>query len=67
MIEITEYSNIDTTIRVVVGDNIIVDQQDKNKGNTQRSTDQDPIEGYNRLDLGFIVGGGVSYIINDII
>ena len=63
VIEITEYSNIDTTIRVVVGDNIIVEQQDKNKGNPQRYTD--PIEGYSRLDLGFIVGGGVSYIIND--
>ena len=63
MIEITEYSNIDTTIRVVLGDNIIVEEQDKNKGNPQRDTD--PIEGYSRLDLGFIVGGGVSYIIND--
>ena len=63
VIEITEYSNIDTTIRVVVGDNIIVEEQDKNKGNPQRYTD--PIEGYSRLDLGFIVGGGVSYIINN--
>jgi hypothetical protein len=63
VIEITEYSNIDTTIRVVVGDNIIVEQQDNNKGNPQRSTD--PIDGYNRLDFGFVVGGGVSYIIND--
>jgi len=63
VIEITEYSNIDTTIRVLVGDNIIVEEQDKNKGNPQRETD--PIEGYSRLDLGFIVGGGVSYIIND--
>ena len=63
VIEITEYSNIDTTIRVVLGDNIIVEEQDKNKGNAR--IDTDPIEGYSRLDLGFIVGGGVSYIIND--
>jgi hypothetical protein len=63
VIEITEYSNIDTTIRVVLGDNIIVEEQDQNKGNPQRYTD--PIEGYSRFDLGFIVGGGVSYIIND--
>jgi hypothetical protein len=63
VIEIIEYSNIDTTIRVVLGDNIIVEEQDKNKGNPRRYTD--PIEGYSRLDLGFIVGGGVSYIVND--
>ena len=63
VIEITEYSNIDTTIRVVLGDNIIVEEQGKNKGNPRRDTD--PIEGYKRLDLGFIVGGGISYIIND--
>jgi len=63
VIEITEYYNIDTTIRVVLGDNIIVEEQDKNKGNAR--IDTDPIEGYSRLDLGFIVGGGVSYIIND--
>ena len=64
VIQITEYSNIDTTIRIFVGDNIIVEQQDK-KGNLQRGENTDPFEGYNRLDLGLVVGGGVSYIIND--
>tara|TARA_Y100000589_G_scaffold309927_1_gene327849 strand:- start:492 stop:1469 length:978 start_codon:yes stop_codon:yes gene_type:complete len=64
VIEIIEQSYIDTTIRVVLGDNIIVEEQDKNKGNPQR-TDTDPIDGYNRLDFGLVLGVGVSYIIND--
>ena len=44
VIQITEYSNIDTAIRIFVGDNIIVEQQDK-KGNLQRGENTDPFRG----------------------
>jgi hypothetical protein len=65
VIEITEYSNNieDFSDRIVLGENLSSTVLYMAEDNPQRDTD--PIEGYSRLDLGFIVGGGVSYIVND--